>query len=650
LKSNESDFLELVEVVYIDASTKCTADVFDFRDLKTIRSRIENEGLSFLTITLPQFCKSFERSLANGYVDSTAFPGFKRVRAGSIPEFLQGMTSQVFDVKTGEVIRDVPLQNRGVASDISTVVESVRQICLTFKKVEMDCTPERVSASLDNFVSIEQDFDNFQPSEEETAKFLAVSSVLWDNMVSDFVASSIVPKHGPGATAEHKSGNQKYVWKFWHDRLEPYFPLVDTGYPLGIPEDAKEFGIVTIVPETEEQPVRVVQVSKTLKSPRIIAIEPCCMQYVQQGIRSYLYDKIESYWLTGGHINFRDQSVNQRLAIKSSRTGRLATIDLSDASDRVPRDLALAMFRANPELQDSIDACRSKAAQLPDGRLVPTLRKFASMGSALCFPVEAMYFYTICVMALLDARNLSYTPRNVYLVTRRLYVYGDDIIVPSTNADGIVDYLRKYNCKVNASKSFWNGNFRESCGVDAYMGKLVTPVYLRQLRPNNTRQAENIVSWVATANLFYKKGYWRTSSYMFNILEDLVGDLPYVTDTSSALGRISFLGFQSVERWNEDLQRFEIRALTPKPVERTDHLEGYGAIMKYFLNPVEDLWRASKPELVRTINAVGELTYKPFRKGWTYGLLPLPASDKYRMERSARHAAVALTRRWVPAH
>jgi hypothetical protein len=613
----------LAEQVYTDASAKCVADVFDIRDLITIRSRVENEGLSFLTITLPRFCNDFERSLHSGFIDSNSFTGFIRMREQSIPAFLQGMTSRIFDRWTGRLITDEDhpqFKSGDDSSDVSTLVESVRQICLTFKKIEMACTPERERAALENFVAIEQSLADFSTPKEDTAEFLAVSSVLWDNMVSDFSVTECIPVHGPGATAERISGNQKFNWLEWHDRLEPYFPLIDNGYPLGLPVSSEELQAVTFVPQDSERPVRVVTVPKTLKSPRVIAIEPSCMQYVQQGIRDWLYNRLESYWLSAGHVNFRDQSINQRLALTSSKTGLFATIDLSDASDRVPRNLALEMFRASPDLQDSIDACRSTMAQLPDGRLVGPLRKFASMGSALCFPIEAMYFYTICVVALLKKHRLPVTQRNIFEVSRGLYIYGDDIVVPTDAATSVLDYLQKYNCKVNVNKTFVSGSFRESCGVDAFGGMEVTPTYVRQLFPENRHQAKNLISWVATANSFYKKGYWRTATFMFNHIERIIGNLPYVSETSPGLGRISYLGYESAERWNPYLHRFEIKAMVPSPVRRTDVLEGYGALTKCFL------------DLVRSENRTD----------------PLQVGSK--LETSALPYAVALKRRWVPAH
>lgn len=644
MKSNASDYLELVCAIYIDAANKCIADVSDLRDLETIKSRVKDEGFSFLTITLPQFCNYFERSLAVGYIDSTSFPGFKRRNDGPIPVFLQGMVSQIFDSETGRLRKkhEPPFNNGRFDSEISTIVEGVRQICLAFKKVEIPCTPKRVQDSLRSFVSIEQSLEMFSAPQEVRSDFIGVASLLWDNLMVDLSISDCTPRHGPGATAERISGNQKYNWQRWHQRLEPYFPVVDSAYPLGISEDLQALKLLTLVSGTDEQSVRVVQVPKTLKSPRIIAIEPCCMQYTQQGIRDLLYASLESYWLTSGRINFSDQSTNQRLALTQSREGLFATIDLSDASDRVPRDLALDMFNGNPDLRDAIDACRSTTAQLPNGIVISPLRKFASMGSALCFPVEAMYFYTICVVALLKDRGLPRSLENIYLVTRDIYVYGDDIIVPSTNAIAVLEHLQKYNCKVNSNKTFWTGKFRESCGVDAYDGMEVTPTYIRHEIPENRQQARRVISWVKTANFFYKKGYWRTSSLMFQKLEKVVGNIPYLPESSPGLGRISYLGHRiqhawnvksSKMRWNPELHRFEIKALVPSPVYRDDKLEGYGALQK----SLSTLTR--KPQGIREF--VEEERRRSFQWKDDQTVIPIDA-DKRHLERTALHGAVTL--------
>lgn len=617
MKSNEygrndraSDHMKFMHAIYIDACMKCTADVSDLRDLETMRSRVEKEGISFITITLPQFCNDFERSLANGKIDPSLFRNFRK--SGAIPAFLQGMLGRIFNQETGGIDNE--------QEDISTIVGCVRQICRAFAKIEIGCSPEREASAFSSYTAIEQSFDMFSVPEEVYAKFISVASVLWGPMVSSIELANCIPKHGPGATAEYLHGNEKYSWSSWHDRLEPYFPLIDNGYPIGCPSDSEELQMVSIVPKALELPVRVVSVPKTLKSPRIIAIEPCCQQYVQHGIQEALQRAIGINWLSKGHVNFHDQSVNQKLAMSSSKTGRLATIDLSDASDRVPHDLAMEMFRSNPDLQDAIEACRSTHAQLPDGQIIGPLRKFASMGSALCFPVEAMYFYTVCVVALLEKLNLPVTPQTCFKVSRGVHIFGDDIIVPTMYAVSVLDYLQKYNCKVNTNKTFLSGSFRESCGEDCYAGESVTPTYFRKPIPENRQQADRLISWTASANSFYLKGYWRTASLMFKTIERILGPLPYVSENSPALGRISYLGYKSADKWNCNLQRLEIKAWVPSPIDRTDRLEGYGALMKCFITLAV---RDEIPE-------------------------PLVVSKQH-LSRSALHGAVTLKRRGVPA-
>lgn len=627
MKSNASDRLELVRVIYKDACTKCIADVSDLRDLETIKSRVEFQGESFLTITLPNFAKDFERCLALGYVDPSCFRSFKK--HGQIPAFLRGIIGRIFNYETGRIYDENNCTNW---SDTPSLVEAVRQICLTFKKIRDDCTPKRITAALRSFTSIEHEFQSFTLGPEDLQAFARISSMLWAGLLVDLQLADLHPKHGPGATADRLSGNQKYAWSSWNERLEPYFPFLGSALPIGAYE-SEEFKLVTYVQEEDETPVKVCPVPKTMKSPRIIAIEPVAMQYVQQSIQNFLYKKIESTWPFAGHVNFTDQTINQELALKSSEDSSHATIDLSDASDRVPLDLAIRMFDSHPDLRDAILACRSTRAKLPDGTIIGPLRKFASMGSALCFPIEAMYFYTICVIAILDQKKLPVSFANLYEICQTIYVYGDDLIVPTDQAITVLDYLQKYNCKVNSAKTFVSGNFRESCGVDAFNGYEVTPTYVRYDRPKNRHQASEIISWVATANSFYKKGFWSTASFMFSKLEDLIGRLPYVGDDSEGLGRISFLGFRgyrsskmnfvpsegSVERHNRKFQRHEVKAWTPRPVYRSDMIDGYSALGKSFhdlrlLDPSSDLSR-----------------------------------DRRHLERSALYGAVALTRRWVAA-
>jgi len=610
MKSNVSDFLELARRIYIDACLHCVAKVSK-RDLLTIRSRVQKQGLSFLTITLPDFCSDFERSLELGQVDPSLFRYFRK--SGAIPAFLQDMLGRIFDKETGRILNENPQK-------IATIIRSVRQICLTFKKTKLPCTPSRERKALEGFVQTELEFNDLQIPESDVSRFREVSFLLWNRVTIRMDINTMVPKHGPGNTAERCSPNGKYRWDYWCDRLEPYFPLVGVGYPISIGSATpyyEEFKKVKIASPEEELPSRVVQVPKTLKSPRTIAIEPCCMQFAQQGIRDQLYSVLESDSLTRGHINFADQSVNQRLAMASSIDGRLATIDLKDASDRVPRSLALEMFNGNPVIRDAIDSCRSTKAVLKDGRIVH-LQKFASMGNALCFPVEAMYFYTLSVLALLDKRDLPVSRRSIENVSADVYVYGDDLIVPSDDATVVFDYLQRFNCKVNTRKTFYRGLFRESCGVDAYGGIEVTPIYITRRPPENLRDSSEIIGWVATANALYKQGFFQASDYMFKHIEGIVGFLPHLPENSGGLGK-EFYGINppSVIRRSIFTQVREIRTWVPSPKYLIDPLDGFAALSKSL----------SKLDKLKDLTEI---------------------RDKQPLKRSVRHGAATLKRRWIP--
>jgi len=70
-------------------------------DINTVNRRVENEGLSFLTITLPDLGKSFQKWLDQGQVGINS--SFNRGR-GSLPLFLGGFFSRVFDRTSGALL------------------------------------------------------------------------------------------------------------------------------------------------------------------------------------------------------------------------------------------------------------------------------------------------------------------------------------------------------------------------------------------------------------------------------------------------------------------------------------------------------------------------------------------------------------------
>jgi len=227
-----------------------------------------------------------------------------------------------------------------------------------------------------------------------------------------------------------------------------------------------------------------------------------------------------------------------------------------------------------------------------------------------------MYFYTICVAARLRKHGLSVTSQNIFRMSREVYVYGDDIIVPTDDAAAVVGHLQKYYCKVNMSKSFWTGKFRESCGMDAFNGVEVTPTYIREMPPDNRRDASALISWVKSSNLLFKSGYWLTSSFLLKECERLLGKLPVVGDRCAGLGKVSFMRGYSIGRWSSQYQCPEVRTWVACPVYRTDKLSGYPALLKCLLQMETRLGYES-------------------------------TSDADHLSKTARYGAVTLKRRWI---
>lgn len=572
----------LLGSILTDVSIRCNTDTQ--RDYQTIAARVEDEGLSFLTITLPTFCTGFERGLREGYVDSSFFPGFKG-KKGSLPALLWGLTSLVFDWRSGRLL-EIP--------DVEAI-RCIRQVCLMWKKVNINCSLERTEDALVKYVECDEEVghgtDYLATANSNLwsrdRRLDAVASVVLGDLEFRYLnrwrTNRILPKHGPGATAERISGNRKYTLRAWHNRLEASFPFDSFALPNANWLTDDVLTKVNFLEPDAEMPVRVITVPKTLKTPRVIAIEPVCMQYAQQALSEMLMQELQHHnWYTKGKVNFTDQTVNQMLALSSSKDGKFATLDLEEASDRVSVPLVNLIFRSCPSLLGALMDCRSRTAQLPDGTTRP-IKKFASMGSATCFPVESMVFYTIVVAAIAESLNLPASPRGLTKASRDVYVYGDDIIVPVDQVETVIEWLSYFGLKVNRRKSFWTGKFRESCGMDAYDGVRVTPVYLREL-PDRRRSSTGLVSLVSFANQLYKNGWWHTARDVRAYVEGLVGPLPHVQETSSGLGWNSYMNSYSVERWNDKHQVFEVKTYAVRPILLEDPIQDHGALMKFFLS------------------------------------------------------------------
>lgn len=574
--------IALMQYVLHDCGTRCGTSTT--RDLKTITSRYEHEGASFLTISLSKFGKDFTKSLDQGFVAHDQFAGFRRF--GGLPRFLGGFLELVFDRESGRLL-DVPSID---------AIFSIRQITLFFEKIKIPCTPARELSALNRYIECEQDVrlsDSALLSAETDRLecFSRVGRLLWADFFSRVDSriynDGVLPRHGPGATADKLRGNAKYYQTTWPLRLENVFPHWENMIPSE--SFLQRTDGVCILEPGNEIPVKVITVPKTLKTPRIIAVEPTAMQYMQQGILAVMMEEMPRFDQTRRLVMFEEQEPNQRLALEGSVSGALATLDLSEASDRVSNQHVRLLVKNHRALRHAVDSTRSRKADIL-GKTV-RLSKFASMGSALCFPFEAMVFATVIFVGIEQQLNRRLTKKDISSFFGRVRVYGDDIIVPVEFVQSVTAELEAFGFKVNSDKSFWTGKFRESCGKDYYDGVDITISRCRRTLPLSRADAEEVSSAVSLRNQLFHAGFDTAVNFLDNAIRKTIAfpvvnwshdQSGKVVQRSPLLGRHDYTPCQG-ERHDEHLHRPLVKGSVMLSQSPVSILDDCGALLKFFL-------------------------------------------------------------------
>lgn len=653
---------ELWRAVHQDLVDKCAAtapqsavagrfNLSHFRsaedDLRVVERRANTEGDEFFSLTLPVFGKEFLRALDRGCILDTDFVGWSKQKWSNPPRDDQPMIggpaflnwalrvvfagrhvcSAVPDVAhpctvggSGEAAAYsggywTPPEFMGYDDDwAAESVHAILQLSGLYSKEKRLASDARNRKALDSYVSTDLELELHLQGENFPSLFhmsnvkkvvtLAFAGALsrTDREVHD---GELLPKHGPGATADKLVGNEKWLLTEWTDRLEKLFPVGEYLHANDLIYRDSEESIVFRAPE-DERPVKVILVPKTQATPRVIAIEPTCMQFVQQAFMRSLVQGLENSATSKDFVGFTDQEPNQRLAALGSCGGNLATLDLSEASDRVANWLVEELFADFPNFLEGVQACRSTHASLPDGRII-RLVKFASMGSALTFPIEAMVFSAICLESVLRVRSLPLTAKSLRSLRGMVRVYGDDIIVPVDCAAQVADDLETFGFKVNRRKSFWTGEFRESCGKDYWRGRDVSHVKVRAEFPADLRSATEVISTSSTRNQLFEAGYVEAVELLDEVLLRVTGGrYPIVESTSPLVGRLA-LDRPSGEAWDPDLHIPVASGYVPVAKSPVNSLDGPRALLKYFLSPSEEedhLTRSGRPRVVRMKLAV----------------------------------------------
>lgn len=678
------------------------------RDFETIKQRVKHEGYGFLTIALPALDDALLRGLAEERF--TCPVGFKKIREGAIPVFLQGMLGEIFDSKTGSLKSDAEC----------VYLRDVHTFLRLFKKTQLTADGEELlhQKAVNEFYQCDDTASMVTiPSRQDHLIGLVGRTILQSLHRKDYENERYY-RHGPGAVQENCSANQK--WSALHLQLKSaetpdwygttnFFDGYDwtgrrnpvqsadglssdgsssttEGEHRGMPRrssvpfpvrrsqgkgrksdasrrrdgrsqlrepqlwytsdlsltcqgEGRDRLVLNhiLLPRPLGASAKLISVLKNSTSRRTITIEPVLRQYLQQGLNSALRESITECRILRNCLALTDQSQNQKLAMEGSRTGAWATIDLKSASDLLSVKLVESVFRHHPEFLGMMMDARSPFVYT-SGSQDPAvvLGKFAGMGNATTFPVQSVCFAVVCIAAILDKLGQKPDYRRVMRASRLVRVFGDDIVIHKDYAHQVVMWLHDVGLRVNVKKSFLEGNFRESCGVDAFMGVNITPIYIRHW-PHQIDESPSVCAHLVSAcNQLWLQGLYSASNYLKETVEGYLGiPLPLVSSQSGSLGWWSRSDAVTPHKWCSNTHQFLTRTVALAPQRQRDELDGEPALLKCL-------------SLLAQANVGGE-DRPSLKQRLLHLIAPGSGSDKDHLSKTTKRFKLRLVRRWVPS-
>lgn len=624
MKSQESALLHVVRGICKDVQAAYPALEGLGLDIERLALYCQTRGLALFTLDLPNLDSLLLKGLEFGRLQLSG-PLSRRVsKRVRVPRLFSGLWLRVFD-------RDACLRQD---ADVTSIF-FLRSLSTIGKKLEVACSPDRIKATLEAYHDIEKsvrgpslqwfsdelDADHqlesvhlvqaldgppsspdylplfssqieeseeaVQAKREDRILLVRVQQVA-DLILSKFDFFDPIEysaqlesegkgtgfKHGPGAVAEKLRNWEKSHFPNWPAKLEYLFPYELCGTTAGFTGEK---------PLNHEVPSVLYCVPKTAKGPRLIAAEPASHMWCQKCIESFMRDQFKKLF-RGSFIDLNDQTKSGALVLQASRDRKLATVDLSDASDRLSCWTVERIFRKNCSLLYHLHAARTRLLKdnlSGDQNLFIKLKKFATQGTACTFPVQSLVFLCIALGSSIEG---SITWHKIQGMRTQVRVYGDDIILPTHGYARLIRVMDALGLKVNMAKSYVNGKFRESCGVDGYDGYDVTPVKPKTLVADSPASCQAVVD---TSNNLFNKGLWHASDSLRALLPArlrrgirIVG----VHETGFA-GLTSFSGSDEshlAKRWNSRLHRNEVRVWTLLVRTQERDRQGLPALLDFF--------------------------------------------------------------------
>ncbi len=230
---------------------------------------------------------------------------------------------------------------------------------------------------------------------------------------------------------------------------------------------------------------RFTTVPKDCTKNRGIAVEPSINLFYQLAIGR----KIRTALKRRSNIDLtHGQDIHRQVAREASNHGCFATLDLSNASDTVCSSLVKLLLP--PDWFELLNSFRSPFTLFREKWV--RLEKFSSMGNGFTFELETAIYLAI-ILAVRNLRAIKEPLEALVTPGNDVWVYGDDIIVPTDYAQDVISALTYCGFSINKDKSFVDGHFRESCGGDYFGGVDVRPFFLKGY-PDEPQE------WITIAN------------------------------------------------------------------------------------------------------------------------------------------------------
>lgn len=324
-----------------------------------------------------------------------------------------------------------------------------------------------------------------QPGDARILSFLQNVKKIIRTVVGPLPKTLLGVRHGPGATTTNSRRKSTIPHKIDSapSGTARALYLFDTLH-LGGAWDAYGSGGAGHRPRIVERGNRFFTVPKTALTLRGACLSPNVNIFLQSGVGGYLRNRLKkvnihiddpqgNLWTING---FTTADRHKLIAASASVNDEYATIDLSDASNTISKELVKLLFPS--DWHALLCDLREEFVQRPDKRW-QQLEMFSAMGNGFTFEVETLIFYALARAVVGDTGLVS--------------VFGDDIIVPDADSSSVIAALKWAGFQINKTKTFTSGPFRESCGGDFFAGVPVRAYYAKEL-PAAPEQ------WIAMAN------------------------------------------------------------------------------------------------------------------------------------------------------